>query len=125
VDSFIFLTLTRLVVVFIFVNFSFALFTPPLGDYHDVHGSVARGGEDVVGVVLVLVGWLVDLGAHEDVLPLEVGLREVPDAHLPHPGHGRRAARGGRLLALRLNVDRERQRPRRLPRRDRTSLITG
>ena len=34
-DSFIFLTLTRLVVVFIFVNFSFALFTPPLGDYHD------------------------------------------------------------------------------------------
>jgi hypothetical protein len=32
-DSFIFLTLTWLVVVFIFVNFSFALFTPPLGDY--------------------------------------------------------------------------------------------
>jgi hypothetical protein len=28
------LTLTRLVVVFIFVNFSFALFTPPLGDFH-------------------------------------------------------------------------------------------
>jgi hypothetical protein len=28
------LTLTRLAVVFIFVNFSFALFTPPLGDYH-------------------------------------------------------------------------------------------
>jgi hypothetical protein len=28
------LTLTRFVVVFIFVNFSFALFTPPLGDYH-------------------------------------------------------------------------------------------
>jgi hypothetical protein len=27
------LTLTRLVVVFIFVNFSFALFTPPLGDF--------------------------------------------------------------------------------------------
>jgi hypothetical protein len=31
--DFIFLTLTRLVVVFLFVNFSFALFTPPLGDY--------------------------------------------------------------------------------------------
>jgi hypothetical protein len=30
---FLLLTLTRLVVVFIFVNFSFALFTPPLGDY--------------------------------------------------------------------------------------------
>jgi uncharacterized membrane protein len=28
------LTLTPLVVVFTFVNFSFALFTPPLGDYH-------------------------------------------------------------------------------------------
>jgi hypothetical protein len=34
-DSLLFLTLTRLVVVFIFVNFSFALFTPPpLGDFH-------------------------------------------------------------------------------------------
>jgi hypothetical protein len=32
-DSFIILTLTRLVVEFIFVNFSFALFTPPLGDF--------------------------------------------------------------------------------------------
>jgi hypothetical protein len=32
-DSIIFLMLTRLVVVFIFVNFSFALFTPPLGDF--------------------------------------------------------------------------------------------
>jgi hypothetical protein len=32
-DSIIFLTLTRLVVVINFVNFSFALFTPPLGDY--------------------------------------------------------------------------------------------
>jgi hypothetical protein len=28
------LTLTRLVVVFIFANFSFVLFTPPLGDFH-------------------------------------------------------------------------------------------
>jgi hypothetical protein len=34
-DSILFLTLTRLVVVFIFVNLSFALFTPPLGDYHE------------------------------------------------------------------------------------------
>jgi hypothetical protein len=33
-DSIIFLTLTRLVVVTIFENFSFALFTPPLGDFH-------------------------------------------------------------------------------------------
>jgi hypothetical protein len=32
--SIIFLTLTRLVVVINFVNFSFALFTPPLGDFH-------------------------------------------------------------------------------------------
>jgi hypothetical protein len=30
----IFLTPTRLVVVINFVNFSFALFTPPLGDFH-------------------------------------------------------------------------------------------
>jgi hypothetical protein len=33
------LTLTRLVVVFIFVNFSFALFTPPLGDYQERAGD--------------------------------------------------------------------------------------
>ena len=39
-DSFIFLTLTRLVVVFIFVNFSFALFTPPLGDFHKCHDII-------------------------------------------------------------------------------------
>jgi hypothetical protein len=32
-DSIIFLTLTRLVVVINFINFSFALFTPPLGDF--------------------------------------------------------------------------------------------
>jgi hypothetical protein len=32
-DSFIFLTLTRLVVVIKFVNFRFALFTPPLGNF--------------------------------------------------------------------------------------------
>jgi hypothetical protein len=40
-DSFIFLTLTWLVVVFIFVNFSFALFTPPLGDFQFSSGSPA------------------------------------------------------------------------------------
>jgi hypothetical protein len=34
-DLIIFLTLTRLVVVIIFENFSFALFTPPLGDFHE------------------------------------------------------------------------------------------
>jgi hypothetical protein len=33
-DSIILLTLTRLVVVIIFEIFSFALFTPPLGDFH-------------------------------------------------------------------------------------------
>jgi hypothetical protein len=36
-DSIIFLTLTRLVVVINFVNFSFALFTPPLSDFHNDH----------------------------------------------------------------------------------------
>jgi hypothetical protein len=39
-DSLSFLTLTRLVVVFIFVNFSFALFTPPLGNFHHTTGAV-------------------------------------------------------------------------------------
>jgi hypothetical protein len=44
-DSFIFLTLTRLVVVIIFENFSFALFTPPLGDFHLLQ-RVGRTGKD-------------------------------------------------------------------------------
>jgi hypothetical protein len=52
VDSFIFLTLTRLVVVIIFENFSFALFTPPLGDYQkpmgtDGHVDLNKGGKSV------------------------------------------------------------------------------
>jgi hypothetical protein len=42
-DSITFLTLTRLVVVFIFVNFSFALFTPPLGDFHTLHLPIRHG----------------------------------------------------------------------------------
>jgi hypothetical protein len=33
-DPFIFLTLTRLIVVLKFINFRFALFTPLLGDFH-------------------------------------------------------------------------------------------
>jgi hypothetical protein len=32
--------------VFIFVNFSFALFTPPLGDYQDHAGAGGAGGGD-------------------------------------------------------------------------------
>jgi hypothetical protein len=45
VDSIIFLTLTRLVVVIIFENFSFALFTPPLGDFQIVTVSGAQDSE--------------------------------------------------------------------------------
>ena len=37
---FLFLTLTRLVVVINFVNFSFALFTPPLGDFQSCIDSI-------------------------------------------------------------------------------------
>jgi hypothetical protein len=46
-DSFLFLTLTRLVVVFIFVKFSFALFTPPLGDYQGASAKreIETGGD--------------------------------------------------------------------------------
>jgi hypothetical protein len=46
-DSFIFLTLTRLVVVLKFINFRFALFTPPLGDFHSPIESIKipKGGE--------------------------------------------------------------------------------
>jgi len=67
------------------------------------------GGADagVVGDVLVLVERHVEVGAHEDALPLEVGLREVPDALLGHGGHGAGPARGRRLAAPRRDVDRE------------------
>jgi hypothetical protein len=41
-DSLLFLTLTRLVVVIIFENFSFALFTPPLGDFQGVSQACSR-----------------------------------------------------------------------------------
>jgi hypothetical protein len=41
-DSIIFLTLTRLVVVIIFENFSFALFTPPLGDFQNLWEQIRR-----------------------------------------------------------------------------------
>jgi hypothetical protein len=52
-DLIIFLTLTRLVVVIVFEIFSFALFTPPLGDFQSCFMvsdclSPARGRRDVV-----------------------------------------------------------------------------
>jgi hypothetical protein len=47
-DSIIFLTLTRLVVVINFVNFSFALFTPPLGDFQQ-EDQVALEGQEPEG----------------------------------------------------------------------------
>jgi uncharacterized membrane protein len=54
-DSIIFLTLTRLVVVFIFENFSFALFTPPLGDFQAA-GQGGRNGSASVGAPTVRGG---------------------------------------------------------------------
>jgi hypothetical protein len=44
-DYIIFLTLTRLVVVIIFENFSFALFTPPLGDFHRPQARATPQGD--------------------------------------------------------------------------------
>jgi hypothetical protein len=55
-DSLLFLTLTRLVVLIKFVNFRFALFTPPLGDFQSPSAPAAalvspstsrRAGPDV------------------------------------------------------------------------------
>jgi hypothetical protein len=47
-DSFIFLTLTWLVVVLKFVNFRFALFTPPLGDFQFTFASLIRLKENTL-----------------------------------------------------------------------------
>jgi hypothetical protein len=46
-DLIIFLTLTRLVVVINFVNFSFTLFTPPLGDFQVPYWCSVLGVEDL------------------------------------------------------------------------------
>jgi hypothetical protein len=54
-DSFLFLTLTRLVVVIIFENFSFALFTPPLGDYHLAMFSFSESQPKSVLISQVLI----------------------------------------------------------------------
>jgi hypothetical protein len=46
-DSFIFLTLTRLVVVLKFIKFRFALFTPPLGDFHQLQIVIDLDGDKI------------------------------------------------------------------------------
>jgi hypothetical protein len=46
-DSFIFLTLTRLVVVLKLLNFRFTLFTPPLGDFQTAVLNPLRNQGDV------------------------------------------------------------------------------
>jgi hypothetical protein len=49
-DSFIFLTLTRLVVVLKLINFRFALFSPPpLGDFHQTAGEVGDKEHELPG----------------------------------------------------------------------------
>jgi hypothetical protein len=67
-DSIILLTLTRLVVVIIFENFSFALFTPPLGDYHHVSSKDpnSEGGRTGVGSIVpcVVVVCISGMGCH-------------------------------------------------------------
>jgi hypothetical protein len=50
-DLIILLTLTWLVVVYNFVNFSFALFTPPLGDFQYQVSHLEASGPDPSGVV--------------------------------------------------------------------------
>jgi hypothetical protein len=52
-DLIIFLTLTRLVVMIVFENFSFALFTPPLGDFQAV-----RRGIPALGLPRTVAGFL-------------------------------------------------------------------
>jgi hypothetical protein len=65
---FLFVTLTRLVVVFIFVNFSFALFTPPLGDYHKpLVDPVMKEALDIMSVANSIVDEVVDKLLNEAV----------------------------------------------------------
>jgi hypothetical protein len=92
-DSFTFLTLTQLVVVLKFINFRFALFTPPLGDFHHLKpqelssvvlwGSKGDGQVDMSQRVLPF-SW-------HDVEERSVRLREVLDDDpqgLEHLGEG-------------------------------------
>jgi hypothetical protein len=55
-DSFIFVTLTRLVVVFIFVNFSFALFTPPSRRLSVTHARISDSATDEQVLMLEIRG---------------------------------------------------------------------
>jgi hypothetical protein len=54
-DSFIFLTLIQFVVVVKFINFRFALFTPPLGDFQGA-GKALLGRRPCLGVADGAVG---------------------------------------------------------------------
>jgi hypothetical protein len=97
-------------------------------DLGAVADEVLDGGDGsantgVVGDVLVVVERHVEVRAHQDALPLELGGAEVPHALLGHGGHGPGPARGRCLATPRSDVDREprvaggeRQRPRRLAR---------
>jgi hypothetical protein len=88
VDSIIFLTLTRLVVVIIFENFSFTLFTPPSRRLSD-----AQEAQQAPGVVLgeFLVEFtpatvLFDSGAsHSFIATSFVEKHGIPSTHLEVP----------------------------------------
>jgi hypothetical protein len=80
-----FLTLTQLVVVFIFVNFSFALFTPPLGDYQSPSWVTAGGGVQPGCMMKIFEAerWLKGTNSH-GVASLQ--RRGKKTAGIPHPG---------------------------------------
>jgi hypothetical protein len=87
-DSFIFLTLTRLVVMLKFINFRFALFTPPLGDFQcDVS---QRAEPDVRPLGCTVSAFIADR-ARRLSIPLA---GDVPPQHLMSHVHstGRRCA---------------------------------
>jgi hypothetical protein len=84
-DSIIFLTLTRLVVVINFVNFSFALFTPTLGDFQPCRLRNARqdkvSGDPCIECSCDTVGWRGDLAKVASLRSLpELGLGRVEGA---------------------------------------------
>jgi hypothetical protein len=72
-DSFIFLTLTRLVVVIKFINFRFTLFTPTLGDFQILPTIIASAPPRAVAKCLA------PLGASTETVMDFLGLSIVPE----------------------------------------------
>jgi hypothetical protein len=74
--------LTRLVVVIKFVNFRFALFTPPLGDFHLRMAQQCQPSTSVTGRSAAGEGTTIDMAKSGPAVMAEAGGRKQQSNHL-------------------------------------------